>query len=448
MIGQTQDLPPRARGMSLGVVLVLMLAALLFAAVTFVAGLALGSGSAAGGNTAGGAPVAEGDATPAPTAEPMPELETVTCTAPSEAFALLCETYQRIKGDYVDPVDDAALVEGAVRGMVEYGLDDPYSGYLEPETYDQALDDLSGSFSGIGAEVGIRNLDDPEDIESCDLISTRCPMVIIAPLEGTPAEAAGLRPGDIVLAIDGEPVDGSTLQEQVFRVRGEAGTDVTLTIRRGEEELELTITRAEIELIIVSSRMLDGGVGYVRLSSFSSDATGEFRGAIQSLFDQGAQQIVLDLRNNPGGYITAAQEIASEFVADGLLFTQESGEMVREWRATGNGIAIDPAIEVAVLVNGGSASASEIVAAALQEMGRATIVGEPTFGKNTVQVWGELSNNGGLRLTTDRWFTPSHDTVEGTEVQPDVAAESEDDTIPPEGEEDPILERALEVLGE
>jgi carboxyl-terminal processing protease len=446
MIGQTQDLPPRARGVSLGVVLVVVLAALLFAALTFVAGLALGSG-AAGGNTAGGPPVAVSDATPAPTAEPTPELETVTCTAPSEAFALLCETYQRIKGDYVDPVDDAALVEGAVRGMVEYGLDDPYSGYLEPETYDQALDDLSGSFSGIGAEVGIRNVDDPEDIESCDLISTRCPMVIIAPLEGTPAEAAGLRPGDIVLAVDGEPVDGSTLQEQVFRVRGEAGTDVTLTIRRGEAELEFTITRAEIELIIVSSRMLDGGVGYVRLSSFSSDATGEFRAAIQSLFDQGAQQIVLDLRNNPGGYITAAQEIASEFVADGLLFTQESGEMAREWRATGNGLAIDPAIEVAVLVNGGSASASEIVAAALQETGRATIVGEPTFGKNTVQVWGELSNHGGLRLTTDRWFTPSHDTVEGTGVQPDVVAETEDDTIPPEGEEDPILERALEVLG-
>jgi carboxyl-terminal processing protease len=215
---------------------------------------------------------------------------------------------------------------------------------------------------------------------------------------------------------------------------------------RGERELEITITRAVIELVTVESRMLDGGIGYVRLAQFSDDAIAELRAAISSLFEQGATRLIFDLRNNPGGFINSARDVASEFLPEGtLIFTQESGETVVEWRAGAGGLVTDPAIEVVLLVNEGSASASEIVAASFAEHDRATLVGQPTFGKNTVQVWTDLPNGGGLRLTTDRWFTPGHGTVEGNGVAPDVLVEEPDD--PAEGE-DPILDRAVELLAE
>ncbi len=230
----------------------------------------------------------------------------------------------------------------------------------------------------------------------------------------------------------------------MYQVRGESGTDVTLTIRRGDdEEQDITITRAVIELQEVNSELLEDGIGYIRLTSFTDRATDLFADALSSLLEQGATGIVFDLRSNPGGYIVAAQGIASQFVTTGeLLFTVESGEDVDEWRAE-SGVAQDPAIEVVVLVDGGSASASEIVAAALQEHGRATILGEPTFCKNTVQIWNDLPNGGGLRLTTDRWFTPRHNSVAPAGIQPDVVVAAPED---PESEEDPQLDRAVETL--
>jgi carboxyl-terminal processing protease len=369
-------------------------------------------------------------------------LETISCAEPSEAFAVLCEVYADIKGEYVDEISDTDLVDGAVRGMIEYGLEDPYSGYLTPEQYGSALDDLSGSFSGIGAEVGMENLVDPDDLESCTVVSETCAMVIVAPLANSPAEAAGLRPGDQVLAVDGTSTIGETVSSLVYQVRGESGTDVTLTIRRGEEERDVTITRAVIELREVEAELLDDGIGYIRLTSFTDRATGLFRDALASLMEQGATGIVFDLRSNPGGYIVAAQGVASQFIGEGeLLFTVESGEDVREWRAESGILQND--VPVVVLVDGGSASASEIVAAALQEAGRATIVGEPTFGKNTVQIWNDLPNGGGLRLTTDRWFTPGHNSVAPGGVQPDVVVAAPDEPV---AGEDPQLDRAVEIL--
>jgi carboxyl-terminal processing protease len=382
-------------------------------------------------------------ATPAATPGPTPILETITCAEPSEAFAVLCEVYADIKGEYVDEISDEDLVDGAVRGMIEYGLEDPYSGYLTPDQYGSALDDLSGSFSGIGAEVGMENLADPEDLASCTVVTDSCAMVIVAPLDDSPAEQAGLRPGDQVLAVDGTSTLGETLSTLVFEVRGEAGTDVTLSIRRGETELDITITRAVIELREVNSELLEAGIGYVRLTSFTDRATGLFRDALSSLIQQGATGIVFDLRSNPGGFIVAAQGVASQFVPQGeLLFTVESGEDVQEWRSE-SGVAQTDAITVVVLVDGGSASASEIVAAALQEYGRATIVGQPTFGKNTVQIWNDLPNGGGLRLTTDRWFTPNHNSVAPSGIQPDVLVEAPED---PDAEEDPQLQAAMQII--
>jgi carboxyl-terminal processing protease len=421
---------------------ILVAVLLLFGAATFVAGVVVGGGDAIGAAPSDSAAPSVSVPSAAATPGPTPVLETISCAEPSEAFAVLCEVYADIKGEYVDEISDQDLVDGAVRGMIEYGLEDPYSGYLTPEQYGSALDDLSGSFSGIGAEVGMENLADPDDLASCTVVSETCAMVIVAPLANSPAEAAGLRPGDQVLAVDGTSTIGETVSSLVYQVRGESGTDVTLTIRRGEEERDVTITRAVIELREVEAELLDDGIGYIRLTSFTDRATGLFRDALASLMEQGATGIVFDLRSNPGGYIVAAQGVASQFIGEGeLLFTVESGEDVREWRAESGILQND--VPVVVLVDGGSASASEIVAAALQEAGRATIVGEPTFGKNTVQIWNDLPNGGGLRLTTDRWFTPGHNSVAPGGVQPDVVVAAPDEPV---AGEDPQLDRAVEIL--
>jgi carboxyl-terminal processing protease len=416
---------------------------LVFAAIAFIAGLAIGG--------TGGGPFARADAasptvavpSDAATPAPTPTLETITCAEPSEAFAAFCEAYAQIRAGYVDEVTDEQLVDGAVRGMVEYGLEDPYSGYLPPSQYSEALESLSGEFSGIGAEVGMKNLADPSDLESCTVVTDNCAMVVVAPLEGSPAEEAGLQAGDQILAIDGVSTTGESVSSLVYVVRGEAGTDVTLTVRRDSEEMDITITREVIDLQEVRSELLADDVGYVRLTSFTARANDMIRDAIAGLLDQGATKFVLDIRGNPGGFIDAARGIGSQFIpTDELLFTVESGDEVDEWRAV-DGLLQSDDIPVVVLIDGGSASASEIVAAALQEHDRATLVGEPTFGKNTVQVWNDLPNGGGLRLTTDRWFTPEHNSVAPDGVQPDVEVAGPED---PTSDEDPQLDRALELL--
>ena len=367
-----------------------------------------------------------------------------SCSAPSEAFEAFCEAYDKLQDEYVDELDDDQLVEGALEGMFQYGVADPYSGYMNAEEYQNSLGDLSGTFSGIGAELAVENTENPDDLEACPTLSETCVLVVVAPIEGSPAEAAGVQPGDVILAVDGESVEGSTIQDEVSEVRGPEGTDVTLTIMRDGEEFDLTITRAEIVVVEVEGELLDGHVGYIALHGFSTDSPAQFGEQLGDLLDAGADQIVFDLRGNPGGYITAARDIASEFVEEGLLFTQEgSGDEVIDWEATGDGHATDPAIEVVVLINAGSASASEIVAAALLEHGRATLIGEPTFGKNTVQIWDELVNGGGVRITISRWFTPDHNSVAPDGVQPDITVAIPEGTPP---DEDPVLDEALAYL--
>ncbi len=208
--------------------------------------------------------------------------------------------------------------------------------------------------------------------------------------------------------------------------------------------MDITITRDDITIQEVSTRMIDDHVGYIDLNGFSAPAADQFREGLTELLADGADQIVFDLRDNPGGYIDAAQKIASQFIDEGVIFTQESaGDDVREWESTGDGVATDASLPVAVLINRGSASASEIVAAALQESGRATLVGEPSFGKNTVQVWGRLENDAGVRITISRWFTPEHNSVAPDGIQPDIEASRAEDTPP---EEDPVLDAALGFL--
>ena len=367
-----------------------------------------------------------------------------SCAAPSQAFAALCEAYDKLKDQYVDQLDDQELVDGALRGLFEYGVKDPFSGYMSPDDYQRALGSLSGEFTGIGAEMSVKNLEDAGDLAACVELSDTCALVVVAPLEDSPALRAGLQSGDIVLAVDGVSVNGSTLQDQVGKVRGEAGTDVTLTLRRGERTFELTITRAKITQREVSSEMLNGKIGYIALHGFSHASADQFHEALQQLIDDGAASIVFDLRDNPGGYIDAAQRIASEFIGSGLIFTQESsGGDVKRWESDGGGVATDESLPVVVLINGGSASASEIVAAAMLESGRATLIGQPTYGKNTVQFWTELTNDGGVRITISRWYTPDHNSVAPDGVQPQIAVEVPDGTP---SDQDPVLERAIVEL--
>ena len=369
------------------------------------------------------------------------------CAAPDEAFAAFCEAYDRLQREYVDELDSEKLAEGAIEGMFQYGVADPYSGYMPPEQYRQALGDLSGTFSGIGAEMAIRNTDDPADLAACTELSETCRLVVVAPLADSPAERAGLQAGDFVLAVDGATVNGTTMDDQISRIRGESGTEVTLTLQRDDAEaFDVTITRAEIKIQEVETRMIEGHIGYIALNNFSALAADQFRDGLAGLLEDGADQIVFDLRDNPGGYIDGAQRVASQFIDEGLIFTQESaGDEVREWASTGDGVATDPDLPVVVLINGGSASASEIVAAALQESGRATLVGEPSFGKNTVQVWGRLENEGGVRITISRWFTPDHNSVAPDGIQPDIEAARTAETPP---EEDPVLDAALAFLAD
>ena len=369
------------------------------------------------------------------------------CAAPDPAFDPFCEAYGRLQSEYVDELDPDKLAEGAIRGMFQYGVEDPNSGYMPPEQYQQALGDLSGTFSGIGAEMSMQNADDPADLAACTEFTEVCQLVVIAPLSDSPAEEAGLEAGDVVLAVDGDSVVGSIMNDQISRIRGESGTDVTLTLQRDAgEPFDVTITRASIELQEVEARLIDEHIGYIALNGFSAPAADQFAAALEDLIEEGADQIVFDLRDNPGGFIDAAQQIASQFIDDGLIFTQESaGNDIREYASTGEGIATDRDLPVVVLINPGSASASEIVAAALQETDRATLIGEPTFGKNTVQVWGRLENDAGVRITISRWFTPQHNSVAPDGVQPDIAV-SRTDATPPD--EDPFLDAALEFLAD
>lgn len=366
-----------------------------------------------------------------------------SCVA-SKTFEALCQAYNRLKSEYVDQLDDQALVGGAIQGMFENGVKDPFSGYMSPDDYQRAQGDLSGEFSGIGAEMGVKNLEDPKKLDACTTFSEQCALVVVAPLEDSPAKAAGLLAGDQVLAVDATSVNGLSLEDAVKLVRGEAGTKVTLSLRRDGKALEMTITRAKITMKEVTSRMLEDHIGYIALHGFSSASPAQFHDALGKLLDGGATSIVFDLRDNPGGYIDAANNIASEFIKDGLVFTQESeADGVTRWQATGKGLAVDPGIPLVVLVNNGSASASEIVSAALKEHDRATIIGQHTYGKNTVQLWSTLENGGGVRITISRWFTPDHHSVAPDGVQPDIAVDVPDGTPP---ERDLFLERAVSYL--
>jgi carboxyl-terminal processing protease len=393
----------------------------------------------------------------------------------ADAWKPFWSAYTFIRDEYpLEPIDRDTLIRGAIRGMVE-AVGDPYSSFLTPEDFEGTLNDISGTFEGIGAEIGA--VDPAGNAADCATFGPDCHLVIIAPIAGSPAEAAGLRPGDVIATVDGATLDGLTPDEARDRVRGAAGTEVTLHVLRFEasipaptaapgaspagspapagtptprellDEFDVTIVRAKIQRRDVTSRELAGGtVGYVSLAGFSSESAKQLEDAIRAHLDNGITKIVFDLRGNPGGFVTDAEAVASEFLADGPIYwLEEADGSQTEVVANSGGIATDPSIEVVVLIDRGSASASELVAGALQDRGRATLVGETSFGKGTVQQWRELGKIGGVKLTTSKWLTPDKRWIHRVGISPDIAV-----TIPadnPPGN-DPVLDRALEVFGE
>ena len=373
-------------------------------------------------------------------------LEPGTPPTQAEAFDPFWETYEAITNRYAGgEVDRNALIQGAIRGMIE-ALDDPYSSYLTSQEYRDSLQGISGQFEGIGAEIATEAAD---GTQGCATLGPDCRLVIVAPLDGSPAERAGLLAGDLVLAADGDPLDGLTVDGARDRIRGPKGSTVTLTVVRGDDEpFELAITRDVIQAREVRSEVLgDGEIGYVRLAGFSDGGASQLEDEVEAHLDAGRTRLILDLRGNPGGYVTAARDIASEFIADGVLFWEEDaagGQVPTE--AKSGGVATDPSIEVVCLIDRGSASASEIVAGALQDRDRATLVGETSFGKGTVQQWQELTGEGGaFRLTIAKWLTPDKRWIHDTGIVPDVVVALPEEI--PAGT-DPILDRAVELLGE
>ncbi|HXG40265.1 MAG TPA: S41 family peptidase [Candidatus Limnocylindrales bacterium] len=370
-----------------------------------------------------------------------------TPPAEEEAFRPFWDAYRFITTQYAGgEVDRRTLVEGAIDGMIE-SLHDPYSSYLTPEEYRQSLQDISGEFEGVGIEVAPRRPDGTNGAD-CVELGPDCRLVVVAPLDGSPAQKAGIRAGDVIVAVDGASLDGLRLDEARDRIRGPKGTVVTLTLERDGQRLEVTVTRDVIVQREVVTRELAGGtVGYIRLASFSDHAADQFARAVEAQVEAGRKKLIVDLRGNPGGYITAARAVASQFISEGPIFWQENAAGEAEpTNAEPGGAATDPAIRVVVLIDRGTASASEIVAAALKETGRATIVGERSFGKGTVQQWQELPNDsGGIRLTIAKWLTPKKHWIHGTGVTPDVVVDVPAD-LPPG--EDPILDRALEILSD
>jgi carboxyl-terminal processing protease len=368
-------------------------------------------------------------------------------TPPSEAdaFQPFWDTYRAVTDRYAGiPVDRSVLIQGAIKGMIA-ALNDPFSQYLTPEEYRQSLQGIAGEFEGIGANIG--TVDASGTNATCTPLGPACRLAIEGTIAGAPAEKAGLLAGDVVAAIDGSTVDGLTVDQALAKVRGAKDTAVRLTIARGTTApFDVEVVRAVIVQPEVTSKSLAGGtVGYIGLSGFSEHAATDLAADVAADVKAGQKLMILDLRGNPGGFVTAARSIASQFLADGTIFWEvDASGGKSEVTAIPGGAATDASIKLVVLVDGGSASASEIVAGALHDRGRATLVGTKTYGKGTVQQWTQLEgDNGGFRLTIARWLTPGGTWVHGVGITPDVIVTA---TATKPGD-DPILAAGLKALG-
>ena len=338
-------------------------------------------------------------------AEPAPEPE--AGELPVDQIRTFAEVFAKIKKDYVEDVEDGVLLENAIKGMLE-GLD-PHSSYLDEDAYMDLQEGTSGEFGGLGIEVSMED----------GFIK------VISPIDDTPAQKAGLQSGDLVIRLDETPVKGLSLNDAVARMRGEPGTDITLTIiREGEEKpLKITITRDVIKVKSVRTQTLEPGFGYLRISHFQSRTAEDARAGVQQLKQDNngnLNGLILDLRNNPGGILSAAVSISDLFLDKGLIVYTEGRIDDSRLKFNAKPADILDNAPIVVLVNAGSASASEIVAGALQDHKRGIIMGQKTFGKGSVQTVLPISNAAALKLTTARYFTPSGRSIQVSGIEPDV----------------------------
>lgn len=337
---------------------------------------------------------------------PAPKVDDLQ-TLPFDELRTFTEIFGRIKQDYVEPVSDKKLLEDAIRGMLS-GLD-PHSAYLASEEYKELQEGTTGQFGGLGIEVGMEN----------GFVK------VVSPIDDTPAQRAGLKSGDLIVRLDDKPVKGMTLADAVKTMRGEPGTDIVLTvIREGEEApLKFTLTRDIIKVKSVKNKLLEKDYGYLRISSFQSATGQNLVDAVEELKKENERPlkgVVLDLRNNPGGVLNAAVEVSDAFLNSGLIVFTEGRIKNSEMRFNATQGDVINGAPIVVLINGGSASASEIVAGALQDQKRAVIMGEKSFGKGSVQTILPTSNNAAVKLTTARYFTPSGRSIQAEGIEPDV----------------------------
>lgn len=369
---------------------------------------------------------------PTPTPSPSPPPTRAAVAGESDAFDIFWEAWDVLQAQFYGELpSDSELPYAAIEGVIA-STGDPYTAFLDPVRADIVRTDLSGSFEGIGATVRMR----PDGR-----------LEIVQPLADQPAIEAGLRAADIVLSVDGTALEGMNIYEAISLIRGPAGTVVRLLVQREgvEEPFEVEVVRARIEVPVVESRVLENGIAYLRLSEFGQTATEELKRALQALLQENPDGLILDLRGNPGGYLTTAIEVSSQFVGEGpILVERFRDETERVYDPVAGGLALD--IPLVVLVDGGSASASEIVAGAIQDSARGTLVGTTTLGKGSVQLVNTLSDGSQLRVTTARWFTPTGRAIHGEGLKPDIEVEVTEADI--EADRDPQLERAIEYLEE
>jgi len=359
-------------------------------------------------------PQAAGEATP-------PELQTL--------FAPFWEAWDLVHEKYVDqPVDDLALMRGAIEGMLA-ALGDQHTSFMDPQEYQDANAGISGEYEGIGAYVD----------------TSGEYLTVISPIPGSPAEAAGVRSGDVILAIDGESMEGINPELARRRVLGPAGATVTLTILREgvEEPFDIAVVRANITIASVEWEM-KGEIAYIKINTFGDSTTSELKTALKELMAQNPSGMVLDLRNNSGGYLQTSVEVVSQFISEGTVLVERYGNGEEDvYPAQKGGLALD--IPLVVLVNEGTASASEIVSGAIQDYGRGQLVGVTTYGKGSVQIWTPLSDNqGAVRVTIAKWLTPKERTIHELGLTPDVEVELTEEDM--EAGRDPQLDKALELL--
>jgi carboxyl-terminal processing protease len=366
------------------------------------------------------------------TANPATSTDTGTLADLSTLFEPFWQTWEIVQKYYVDqPVDTTLMMQGAIRGMLA-ALDDPHTSYMDPELYSLEEQSLAGEYEGIGAYIDT----------SGDYVE------IISPITGSPAEAAGLKSGDLIVGIDGEDMTGVSGDVVHSLILGPAGTDVTLTVKREslDEPFDVTITRAKIIVPSVESKMLEDedNLAYVRINIFGEDTADDLHNQLRELMKNDPRGLVLDLRGNGGGYLDTAIDVVSEFIDSGVVVYEEYGDGSRDsYDVKRGGLATE--IPLVVLVDEGTASASEITAGAIQDYERGILVGTTTYGKGSVQNWLALVNDqGAIRITIARWLTPSGRQINEIGIEPDYVVEFTEQDI--ENLDDVQLKKAIELL--